>query len=76
VPVTIEPTFIKTKEGGTIVRFADVSTTPHPMEWNLIFDSKGTLLKATHSLAYVVHFLPQPIRVLDISDIDPAHKKP
>lgn len=76
MPVTIEPTFVKTKEGETIVRFADVSTNPHPMEWSLIFDRKGTLLKATHSPAYVVRFLPQPIRVLDIDDVDPAHKKP
>jgi hypothetical protein len=76
VPLTIEPTFVKTKDGGTIVRFADVSTNPHPMEWNLIFDPKGTLLKATHFPAYVVRSLPQPIRVLDINDIDPAHKKP
>ncbi|HEY1896092.1 MAG TPA: hypothetical protein VGG62_07470 [Terracidiphilus sp.] len=76
VPVTIEPTFVKEKDGGTIVRFADVSTNPHPMEWNLIFDSKGRVLKATHSPAYVVRFLPQPVRVLGINDIDPAHQKP
>ena len=76
VPVTMEPTFIKTKEGGTIIRFADISTTPHPMEWSLIFDPKGTLLKATHFPAYVVRFLPKPVRVLEIEDIDPAHKKP
>ena len=76
VPVTIEPTFVHTKDGGTIVRFADVSTTPHPMEWNLIFDSKSTLLKATHFPAYVVRSLPHTVGVLDISDVDPAHKKP
>jgi hypothetical protein len=74
LPVTIEPTYIKTKD-GTIVRFADVSTTPRPMEWNLIFDKKGTLLKATHSPAYVVRILPQPVRVLDINDVDPAHQR-
>jgi hypothetical protein len=76
VPITIEPTFVKENNGGTIVRFADVSTNPHPMEWNLIFDSKGRLLKATHFPAYVVRFLPQPVRVLNIEDVDPAHMKP
>jgi hypothetical protein len=76
VPVAIEPTLIETKDGGTIIRFADVSTTPHPMEWNLIFDRKGTLLKATHFPASVVSSLPHPVRVLDIEDLDPAHKRP
>jgi hypothetical protein len=75
-PATIEPTFVKTKDGGTIIRFSDVSTTPHPMEWNLIFDSKGTLLKATHFPAYVVRALPHSVEVLEIEDVGPAHKKP
>jgi hypothetical protein len=74
MPVTIEPTFVRTKDGGTIVRFADVSTNPHPMEWNLIFDTKGKLLKATHSPAYAVHVSPQPVRVLGFNDVDPAHQ--
>jgi hypothetical protein len=76
VPVTIEPTFIETKDGAIIVRFADISTNPHPMEWNLIFDRKGTLLKATHIPAYVVRSLPHPVGILDINDVDPAHRKP
>lgn len=76
VPFTIKPTFIKTKDGGTIIRFADVSTTPHPMEWNLIFNSKGTLLKATHFPAYAMRSRPQTVRVLDVNDIDPTYKKP
>jgi hypothetical protein len=74
VPLTIEPTFLKTKDGGTTVRFADVSTTPHPMEWNLIFNSKGTLLKATHFPAYVVR--SHLLGFVDIDDLDPAHGKP
>jgi hypothetical protein len=46
------------------------------MEWNLIFNRKGTLLKATHSPAVVVRALPNPIPVLSVQDVDPAHKKP
>ena len=76
VPVTMEPTLFLTPDGGATIRFADVSTNPHPMEWSLIFDRKGTLLKATHFPAYTVRFLPQPVRVLTIEDVDPAHKKP
>jgi hypothetical protein len=53
VPATIPPTLIVTTDGGAIVRFADISAVPHPMEWNMTFDRKGKLLKATHSPAHV-----------------------
>jgi hypothetical protein len=76
VPVTMEPTLFLTPDGGAIVRFADVSTMPHPMEWSLIFNPKGTLLKATHSPAYLVQHLPNPVRVLTVEDVDPSHKQP
>jgi hypothetical protein len=76
VPVTLEPTLVLTIDGGAIVRFADVSTMPHPMEWNLIFDRKGTLVKATHSPASVIRARPDPVRVLGIEDVDPAFKQP
>jgi hypothetical protein len=76
VPVTIEPTLFLTNDGGAIVRFADVSTMPHPMEWTLIFNRKGTLLKATHSPAAVVRALPNIIPILSVQDVDPAHKQP
>jgi hypothetical protein len=76
LPATIQPTFVKTKEGGTIIRFADVSTDPHPMEWHLIFDNKGTLLKANHLPAYEVRALPHSVQVLDIEDVAPATNKP
>jgi hypothetical protein len=66
----------ETPDGGAIVRFADVSTMPHPMEWSLIFNPKGTLLKATHSPAYLVQHLPNPVRVLTVEDVDPSHKQP
>ena len=53
IPATIPPTLIVTTDGGAIVRFADISATPNPMEWKMIFDRKGRLLKATHFLAHV-----------------------
>ena len=76
VPLTIEPTLLFTSDGGAIVRFADVSTMPRPMEWSLIFNRKGTLLKATHSPAAVVRALPNLVPVLSVQDVDPAHKQP
>ena len=35
-------------QGGAVIRFTDLSAKPHPMEWSLIFNGKGRLLKATH----------------------------
>jgi hypothetical protein len=35
--------------GGAMIRFADVAASSRPMEWTMTFDSKGKLLKATHS---------------------------
>jgi hypothetical protein len=53
IPATFPPTLVVTTDGGAIIRFADISAVPHPMEWNMIFDRKGKLLKATHFPAYV-----------------------
>jgi len=46
--------------GDVIISFADISASPRPMEWTMIFDRKGKLLKATHksadlNLVKVVH---------------------
>jgi hypothetical protein len=38
-------------DGGAIIRFDDVATPSRPMEWTMTFNSKGRLLKATHSPA-------------------------
>ena len=35
-------------EGGAVIRFTDLTPVPHQMEWTMIFDGKGKLLKATH----------------------------
>ncbi len=35
-------------QGGAIVRFTDLAAVPKPMEWTLIFNGKGRLLKAAH----------------------------
>jgi hypothetical protein len=38
-------------QGGAVVHFTDLSPSPRPMEWTLIFNAKGRLLKATHAPA-------------------------
>jgi hypothetical protein len=45
------PTLLITSQGGATIRFADVSTTAKPMEWNIVFDPKGKLVKASHQAA-------------------------
>jgi hypothetical protein len=41
-------------DGGATLSFADVAASPRPMEWTMIFDRKGTLLKARHAPAELV----------------------
>jgi hypothetical protein len=52
-------------EGNVTLSFVEASAEPRPMEWTMIFDRKGKLLKATHRPAElipakVVH--PEPLR--------------
>jgi hypothetical protein len=50
--------------GAATLSFADVAAPAHPMEWTMIFDRKGTLLRARHAPAdlVTVHKLnPAPV---------------
>ncbi len=47
-PAIMPPTLTTSSAGGATVRFADTAATPKPMEWTLVFDPKGRLLKAAH----------------------------
>jgi hypothetical protein len=40
--------------GAATLSFADVAAVPRPMEWTMIFDRRGTLLKARHAPADLV----------------------
>jgi hypothetical protein len=40
--------------GGAIIRFADVAASPRPMQWTMMFNGKGKLLKASHSPAPLI----------------------
>jgi hypothetical protein len=76
IPLTISPTLDVLTNGGAVIRFADVSATPRPMEWNMTFDGKGKLLKATHAPAYVMRYRASIIPTVDLSDHPAAEKKP
>jgi hypothetical protein len=56
MPLTMPPTLVVSNDGGAVIRFADVSTSSHPMEWSILFDRRGKLLKATQSPAYVIRY--------------------
>jgi hypothetical protein len=77
IPATFPPTLVVTTDGGAVIRFADISATPHPMEWNMIFDHKGKLLKATHAPAYIVSHSKHTPPTLDVSEAAPtASRRP
>jgi hypothetical protein len=42
------------ERGGAIIRFTDVSSVRRPMEWTLIFNGKGRLLKTSHAVESVI----------------------
>lgn len=50
-PEMIPPTLVVRTDGGAVIRFADASTVP-PMQWDMTFDGKGKLVKASHGPAY------------------------
>ncbi len=52
--LTIPPTLVVGTEGTAVIRFADTST-EHPMEWSMTFDSKGKLVKASHGPVSIAH---------------------
>jgi hypothetical protein len=71
LPETIPPTLNVIVGGGAVVRFADLSATPQPMEWALTFDAKGKLLKASHAPAHVERYKPHVVHTLGINEVTP-----
>ncbi len=59
-PPTIPPTLVVNSDGSAAIYFADISSPQHPMEWNMVFDTKGKLVKATHAPASVPRDQKQP----------------
>ena len=65
------PTLTIGPQGDATISFADVAAVPKPMEWTMIFDSKGKLLKAGHTAASVEH-VEKSSAVVE----DAGHSKP
>jgi hypothetical protein len=59
-PAASAPSLEIPTHGGAIIRFTDVSATPRPMDWSLIFNGKGRLLKAMHGPAGLSGEKPLP----------------
>jgi hypothetical protein len=47
-PAAIQATEQIPVRGGAVIEFTDAALTPRLMQWTMIFDAKGRLLKATH----------------------------
>lgn len=72
----LSPTLMVTANSGAIIRFADVSNASHPMEWNMTFDRKGKLLKATHSPADAIRYIAHPVLpTQDVKDVAASGKQ-
>ena len=46
------------KKGVQVIRFADASAAPRPMEWTMTFTRQGKLIKATHFAAPMMSVRP------------------
>ena len=53
-------------KGGAVITFLDVAAAPKPMEWSMIFNGQGKLLKATHTPAYWILPMPVPQTLVQI----------
>jgi hypothetical protein len=65
--------------GGAVIRFTDVAAISRPMEWTMTFNSKGKLLRATHSAApksggKVVERNPVEVQGKPVQAADPSAK--
>ncbi len=51
---TMEAILRTEAKGGAVIRFVDAAATPHPMEWSMVFNEKGKLVKATRTPASMI----------------------
>ncbi|HUH62630.1 MAG TPA: hypothetical protein VLZ50_06520 [Terracidiphilus sp.] len=65
-PAPLPATMQIPKQGGAVIRFADVAASPRPMLWTLMFNGKGKLLKATHAPAPLITAKAVPQRIEDV----------
>jgi hypothetical protein len=63
-------------DGGTIIRFDDLSAAPHPLQWSMVFDRKGKLLKATHGAVFPTRYREHPVRTLALDQVNLPARQP
>ena len=61
-PAAIPAALAVPVNGGEVISFTDVSASPKLMQWNMIFNRKGKLLKATHA----------PVGLLTVGAVPPS----
>jgi hypothetical protein len=60
-PQASSPILYVTPQGGAVIRFTDMSAKPQTMAWALEFNSKGRLLKASHTSAGIKPEQAEPL---------------
>lgn len=65
-PAAIPAALTVPAKGGEVISFTDVSASPKLMQWNMIFNRKGKLLKATHA----------PVGMIPAGSVPPAGALP
>ena len=71
LPLTAPPTLFVKQDGSTTISFDDMSIAPRPTRWNLFFDRKGKLLKATHAPVDATNHRERTVPAAEIEE--PAH---
>lgn len=59
-------------KGGAVVRFIDVAVPQKPMDWTLVFNAKGRLLKANHVPAAPMTARAVPAAQIDARSVPPS----
>ena len=76
LPLTAPPTLFIEQGGTTTISFDDISTAPRTTRWNLFFDRKGKLLKATHAPVDATNHRERTVPTPEIDESAPPIKHP
>jgi hypothetical protein len=58
-------------DGGAVLSFTDMSTSPRPTRWSMTFDRKGKLVKGGHAPAELISMKVE--HPLEVNQIGPPH---
>ncbi len=66
LPEARPATLLMEKDGSEKIIFVDMAALPAPMEWTMVFNTKGRLLKAVHHKALLLKPLKQTQQITDL----------